>query len=123
MYKIGLPKEIKEYESRVSLVPNDVHRLLDSNDNILIYVQTNAGIEAGYSDNDYIAMGAIIVDTIEDIYSKANIIVKVKEPQEKEYELINNCQENININVCLINTINYNSFIFTSLDKARRYFL
>jgi alanine dehydrogenase len=89
MYKIGLPKEIKEYESRVSLVPNDVHRLLDSNDNILIYVQTNAGIEAGYSDNDYIAMGAIIVDTIEDIYSKANIIVKVKEPQEKEYDLIN----------------------------------
>jgi len=89
MYKIGIPKEIKEYENRVSLVPNDVHRLLYSNDNILIYVQTNAGIEAGYSDNDYIATGAIIVDTIEDIYSKANIIVKVKEPQVKEYGLIN----------------------------------
>ena len=89
MYKIGIPKEIKEYENRVSIVPNDVKRLLDSNDNIFIYVQTNAGLAAGYCDNDYIAMGAIIVDTIEDIYSKANIIVKVKEPQVKEYGLIN----------------------------------
>lgn len=89
MYKIGIPKEIKEYENRVSIVPNDVKRLLDSYDNILIYVQMNAGFAAGYCDNDYIAMGAIIVDTIEDIYSKANIIVKVKEPQEKEYSLIN----------------------------------
>jgi len=101
MYIIGIPKEIKEFERRVSIVPNEIRRLLkDYNDNnennynndtkeeLLIYVQADAGQGAGYSDADYIKCGAIILDTIEDIYNKANIIVKVKEPQKKEYSLI-----------------------------------
>ena len=70
------------------MVPDDIKILLENNDDIKIYVQTNAGHNAGYSDNDYIAKGAFILDNIEEIYDKANIIVKVKEPQKKEYTLI-----------------------------------
>jgi alanine dehydrogenase len=95
MYIIGIPKEIKEFERRVSIVPNDIkrlfalHELLECKEqNIIVYVQANAGHEAGYSDEDYIACGAIILDKIEDIYDKSNIIVKVKEPQPIEFPLI-----------------------------------
>jgi alanine dehydrogenase len=88
MYIIGIPKEIKEFEQRVSIVPDDIKLLLDNNNDIKIYVQTNAGKNAGFSDNDYIEKGAFILDNIEDIYEKANIIVKVKEPQTREFSLI-----------------------------------
>ena len=96
MYIIGVPKEIKQFERRVSLVPKDIKRLLETSrsgrsgrsGDTIIYVQSNAGHEAGYSDEEYIANGAMILDTIDDIYDKANVIVKVKEPQPREYELI-----------------------------------
>lgn len=88
MYIIGIPKEIKAFEQRVSMVPDDIKILLENNDDIKIYVQANAGHNAGYSDNDYITKGAFILDTIEEIYEKSNIIVKVKEPQRREYSLI-----------------------------------
>lgn len=89
MYIVGIPKEIKEFERRVSLVPSDIRRLLDAAAApITVYVETNAGYEAGYSDEDYVACGAIILNNIKDIYEKSNIIVKVKEPQLPEYPLI-----------------------------------
>lgn len=92
MYIVGIPKEIKEFERRVSLVPSDIRRLLDATAAatapITVYVETNAGYEAGYSDEDYVACGAIILNNIIDIYKKSNIIVKVKEPQLPEYPLI-----------------------------------
>jgi alanine dehydrogenase len=88
MYYIGIPKEIKAFETRVSLIPKDIKSLLENNDDVFIYVERNAGHHAGYSDEDYIACGAVILDNIEDIYEKSNIIVKVKEPQRREYSLI-----------------------------------
>ena len=88
MHIIGVPKEIKAFETRVSLIPKDIKSLLENNDDVFIYVQRNAGKQAGYSDDDYIVSGAVILDNIEDIYEKSNIIVKVKEPQRKEYSLI-----------------------------------
>ena len=88
MHIIGVPKEIKEYETRVSLIPEDIKSILQNNDDVFIYVQRNAGQLAGYSDDDYIVSGAVILDNIEDIYEKSNIIVKVKEPQRREYSLI-----------------------------------
>jgi alanine dehydrogenase len=89
MYRIGIPKEIKEFERRVSIIPNDIKRLFEYNTkDITVYVQAGAGHEAGYSDEDYVACGAIILDNIQDIYEKSNIIVKVKEPQSTEYPLI-----------------------------------
>jgi alanine dehydrogenase len=95
MYRIGIPKEIKAFERRVSIVPSDIKRLLEYNtsnsedtSDITVYVQSGAGNEAGYSNDDYVACGAIILDNIKDIYEKSNIIVKVKEPQSTEYPLI-----------------------------------
>ena len=92
MHIIGIPKEIKEFERRVSIVPNEIRRLLkdytNNNDKPIIYVQADAGQGAGYSDEDYIESGATILNTIEEVYNYANIIVKVKEPQKREYSLI-----------------------------------
>jgi alanine dehydrogenase len=88
MHIIGVPKEIKAFETRVSLIPEDIKSLLDNNSDIFVYVQRNAGHHAGYSDEDYIACGAVIIANIEDVYEKSNIIVKVKEPQSSEYPLI-----------------------------------
>ncbi len=89
MLIIGIPKEIKENESRVSLTPNEVYNLINK-EGFKIYVQKNAGLNANFNDSEYIISGAIICDTIEEIYKYANFIVKVKEPQEYEYSLINN---------------------------------
>ena len=88
MHIIGIPKEIKVFERRVSIVPNDIKKLLKESPDIIIYVQSEAGEGAGYSNAEYIDCGAIILNNIEDIYEKANIIVKVKEPQSIEYNLI-----------------------------------
>jgi alanine dehydrogenase len=85
MFILGIPKEIKENENRVSLVPDDIKKL----NNCKIYVEENAGINSNYTNKDYIDVGAIICNKIE-LYEKANLIIKVKEPQESEYKLINN---------------------------------
>ncbi len=87
MLIIGIPKEIKENEFRVSLIPKDVFTL--TNKGFKVYIETNAGLGAYYTDNDYINCGAIICNSIDEVYKYANLIVKVKEPQEYEYSLIN----------------------------------
>jgi alanine dehydrogenase len=87
MYRIGITKELDE--KRVSIIPDDIKRLLcDNGNNIAIYVQANAGQEAGYSDADYMASGAVIVNTINEVYENADIIVKVKEPHPSESRYI-----------------------------------
>lgn len=86
MYVIGIPKEIKANEKRVSMVPEDVKMII--NKGYEVYVETGAGVGAGFSDDDYINVGAKICKTREDIFDKANVIVKVKEPLETEYDLI-----------------------------------
>ena len=83
---IGIPKELKENEKRIIFNPNEVEKIIKLGFDIII--ETNAGILSNYSDSDYQKKGAKIYDTIEDIYKKANIIFKVKEPQEYEYSLI-----------------------------------
>jgi alanine dehydrogenase len=90
MYRIGIPKEMKMFERRVSIVPNDVKRLIADCDgcDITVYIQSDAGKDAGYSDADYVASGAVILNTIQEVYETADIIVKVKEPQSAEYPFI-----------------------------------
>lgn len=83
---IGIPKEIKEEEYRVSLIPKFVRYLTKRGNKV--YLQKDAGKEAGFPDEEYIKNGAEIVENIEDIYKKCELIVKVKEPQEKEIELL-----------------------------------
>lgn len=87
---IGVPREIKCCENRVSLIPSSVKTLIE-NDNV-VYVQKGAGERIGFSDEMYLNAGAKIVDTPDEIYDKAEIIVKVKELQKSEYALLKNNQ-------------------------------
>ncbi|MBI2518815.1 MAG: alanine dehydrogenase [Bdellovibrio sp.] len=84
--KIGVPKEIKIKENRVGLVPAGVRQLVK--DGHELYVQTNAGIGIGISDQDYINAGAKILPKAEDVFDKAEMIVKVKEPQPVELSML-----------------------------------
>lgn len=79
---VGIPKEIKANECRVSLSPCGARELISHGHQVV--VQTNAGYEIGYSDEDYHNAGALVVDTLEEVYSKCDLIVKVKEPQTEE---------------------------------------
>ena len=83
---IGIPKEIKNNESRVGMTPAGVFELTKRNHKV--YIQSQAGFGSGFFDNDYQGLGAIILETIEEIYAIAEMIVKVKEPIEIEYNLI-----------------------------------
>ena len=83
---IGIPKEIKNNESRVGMTPAGVFELTKRNHKL--YIQSQAGFGSGFFDNDYQGVGAIILETIEEIYAIAEMIVKVKEPIEIEYNLI-----------------------------------
>ncbi|TXB62063.1 alanine dehydrogenase [Phaeodactylibacter luteus] len=83
---IGVPKEIKNNENRVALTPAGAIELTKRGHEV--YVQATAGLGSGFPDADYEAAGAHILPTIEAVYAKAEMIVKVKEPIEPEYELI-----------------------------------
>lgn len=83
---IGVPKEIKSSENRVALIPSGVQAFVKAGHTV--YVQSDAGVGSGISKEDYIQAGAKILDTIEEIYGVAEMIIKVKEPIEKEYNLI-----------------------------------
>jgi alanine dehydrogenase len=76
---IGIPREIKDHENRVSLTPSSVSSLITSGSKVLI--ETQAGVKSEYSDNEYSASGALVVDSAAELYSKADLIVKVKEIQ------------------------------------------
>lgn len=82
---IGLPKEIKNNENRVALTPAGVFEL--NKNGHTIYVQSNAGFNSGFDDDDYRKAGALILSSIEEVYEKSEMIVKVKEPIEQEYRL------------------------------------
>lgn len=83
---IGCPKEIKNYESRVALTPGGCLELVRRKHTV--YVQSLAGVGSGYSDQDYVDAGAIVLPTIQEVYAKSETIVKVKEPIQEEYDLI-----------------------------------
>ena len=83
---IGIPKEIKQQENRVSLLPSAAHQLARRGHTVL--VQKSAGVGSGYPDEDYLEAGAKIVETAEEVFAKADMIVKVKEPLPPEYGLL-----------------------------------
>ena len=80
--KIGCPKEIKPQEFRVGMTPHAAQEAVDAGHEVLI--ETNAGVGSGFADEDYTAVGARIVDTAEEVFASAEMIVKVKEPQAVE---------------------------------------
>lgn len=83
---IGVPKEIKNNENRVALTPAGAKELIKRGHQV--YVQQSAGLGSGFSDEDYSAAGASILPSIEATYQIAEMIMKVKEPIESEYNLI-----------------------------------
>jgi alanine dehydrogenase len=83
---IGVPTEIKTNENRVALTPGGTLEFTKRGHTV--YIQSNAGEGSGFTNEEYVNAGAKILPTIEDIYGIAEMIIKVKEPIEKEYGLI-----------------------------------
>lgn len=83
---IGVPKEIKIMEDRVAIAPHGVGLLC--NDGHKVLIEKSAGSGSGFSDEEYIREGAIVIDSAKEVYAGADIIVKVKEPQPSEYQLL-----------------------------------
>lgn len=83
---IGIPKEIKNNENRVGMTPAGVKELIAHGHTV--YVQHTAGEGSGFADEEYKKVGATILPTIEDVYARAEMIIKVKEPIESEYPLV-----------------------------------
>ena len=83
---IGIPKEIKNNENRVAMTPAGVQEMTRRGHKV--YVQATAGVNSGFTDDAYRAVGAEILPTIEEVYATAEMIVKVKEPIAPEYKLI-----------------------------------
>ena len=83
---IGIPKEIKEQERRIALVPSAAELLTKRGHAVLL--EKNGGIGSGYSDEEYRKAGADIVDLAKDVFARADMIVKVKEPLQAEFPLL-----------------------------------
>ena len=84
--KVGIPKEIKNNENRVGMTPAGVAELVRRGHEVS--VQHTAGEGSGFADDEYVQAGARILPTIEAVYRECDMIVKVKEPIEPEYELV-----------------------------------
>lgn len=83
---VGVPREIKDGEYRVAITPSNVRKLVINNHEVI--VETNAGIAGCFSDEDYKSAGAEIANTLEGVYEKSELIVKVKEILPKEFSLL-----------------------------------
>jgi alanine dehydrogenase len=83
---IGVPKEIKEQEQRVALLPSGTNELTKHGHSVL--VERDAGLGSGYADQDYVKAGAEIVGQAKEVFARADMIVKVKEPLKAEFPLL-----------------------------------
>ena len=83
---IGIPKEIKTDEKRVSLTPSAVEQIVSNGNQV--FVQSTAGEGAGFDNSQYEKAGAKILDTAEEVFKESKLIIKVKEPQERERKLL-----------------------------------
>ncbi len=84
--KIGVPKEIKSQEHRVALLPAGAYQLIRRGHEVL--VERGAGVGSDYSDEDYARAGATMIDSHAEVFARADLIVKVKEPLPEEYGLL-----------------------------------
>ena len=87
---VGVPKEIKNHEYRVAMVPAGVNSLVEDGHTVLI--QASAGEGSGISDSEYVAAGAELRPSAETVFAESDMIVKVKEPLPKEYPLLRESQ-------------------------------
>ncbi|MGH1354614.1 MAG: alanine dehydrogenase [Thalassovita sp.] len=84
--KIGCPSEIKPQEFRVGMTPNAAQEAVASGHQV--FIQAGAGVGSGFDDASYVAAGATILDTAEEVFGTADMIVKVKEPQAIERKML-----------------------------------
>ncbi|MFT6552523.1 MAG: alanine dehydrogenase, partial [Zhongshania marina] len=84
--QIGIPKEIKAQEYRVGLIPTAVAGLVSAGHKV--FIEREAGLGSGYSDDEYLAAGAQISPSAAALYQDAELIVKVKEPQPSEVSML-----------------------------------
>jgi len=82
--RVGIPKEIKNNENRVAITPAGVETLRNAGHEV--FIETTAGVGSGFDDRDYLAVGAIILDSAKDVWGQAEMVMKVKEPLPSEYE-------------------------------------
>lgn len=83
---IGVPKEIKNHEYRIGMTPSGVRELVGAGHDVI--VQRDGGTAIGLTDDQYVAAGARIIDTAEEIFATADMIIKVKEPQPNECKML-----------------------------------
>ncbi len=107
--RIGVPKEIKNNESRVALTPHGALELVNQGHEIL--VQKSAGIESGFTDETYSDVGCRLIDTAKEVFDNVEMIVKVKEPQPVEIEM---CRPDLTM---------FTYFHFAAEEKLTRDFL
>ncbi|MBO1756395.1 alanine dehydrogenase [Allobranchiibius sp. CTAmp26] len=81
--RVGVPKEVKNHEYRVAITPIGVHELVAQGHDV--HVEKGAGVGSSISDEEYVAAGARIIDSADDVWGDAEMILKVKEPVEQEY--------------------------------------
>ncbi|NUO34676.1 MAG: alanine dehydrogenase [Terrabacter sp.] len=81
--KVGIPREVKNHEYRVAITPSGVHELTDHGHEVL--VEKDAGVGSQISDDDYVAAGARIIGSADDVWGEADMVLKVKEPVAEEY--------------------------------------
>ena len=83
---IGSTKELKNHEYRVGLTPDNAGALIACGHSVL--VESGAGDGAGFSDSEYLAVGAQVISCAKDVYDRADMIIKVKEPEEQEWDFL-----------------------------------
>ena len=87
---IGVPKELKNHEYRIGMTPSGAAELIA--DSHIVMVEKDGGSAVGFTDEDYLSAGAAVVDTAEEIFDRAELIVKVKEPQPQECKMLRSHQ-------------------------------
>src|SRR5438034_581779 len=87
---VGVPKEIKEQEQRVALLPSAANQLIRHGHAVV--VEKNAGTGSGYPDEEYLKAGSEIVDQTKEVFERGDLIVKVKEPLKSEFPLLHRGQ-------------------------------
>jgi len=81
--RVGIPREVKDNEYRVAITPSGVHELVSAGHSVSI--EKDAGVGSSIPDDDYVAAGATIIGSADDVWAEADLLLKVKEPVAEEY--------------------------------------
>lgn len=111
---VGVPKEIKNHEYRVGLTPESVAELVGQGHSVI--VETNAGIGMGADDDQYLSAGAEISPTADEVFHRADMIVKVKEPQVAERKMLR--EGRFYIPICISHLIRIKQKIWSTLVQS-----